>query len=72
MPRAILEAIHTNEFRFLVLEKVQKPEKPKKPEEANQPFDKLFESSSKSGLGPSSAGASGSGGGTLPRTYRRF
>merc|ERR1719420_919364 len=45
-------------------------EKPKKPEEANQPFDKLFESSSKSGLGPSNTG--GASGGTLPRTYRRF
>merc|ERR1712223_381312 len=45
-------------------------EKPKDPKEANQPFDKLFESSSKSGLGPSNSG--GASGGTLPRTYRRF
>ena len=45
-------------------------EKPKDPKEANQPFDKLFESSSKSGLGPSNTG--GASGGTLPRTYRRF
>ena len=29
--KALLEGIHTNEFRFLVLVKVPKPEKPQKP-----------------------------------------
>ena len=48
-------------------------EKAKTPQEANQPFDRLFDSAGKSGVGPSSSSASNSGsGGTLPRTYRRF
>ena len=43
MPRAILEAIHTNEFRFLVLVKVPKPEKPKKRENKDKKLMMIFD-----------------------------
>ena len=43
MPRAILEAIHTNEFRFLVLVKVPKPEKPKKRENKEKKLRMIFD-----------------------------
>ena len=43
MPRAILEAIHTNEFRFLVLVKVPKPEKPKKRENKDKQLMMIFD-----------------------------
>jgi hypothetical protein len=52
-------------------------EKPKNPEEANQPFDKLFDASSKAGVGTTSSSSSSrpsasSSSSTLPRTYRRY
>ena len=43
MPRAILEAIPTNEFRFLVLVKVPKPEKPKKRENKDKQLMMIFD-----------------------------
>ena len=43
MPRAILEAIHTNEFRSLVLVKVPKPEKPNKRENKDKQLMMIFD-----------------------------